>query len=119
MLRLLKNRNVGPHNARRILAAVGGGPHVSASTVAMLGPGKTVMTPQYVTASAHLLGYAPHDMVALAGVGPVIEDQPVHPASAEIATLAWNARLLSSEQIAQVVKAASEELEPAPPAVRD
>jgi hypothetical protein len=35
-----------------------------------------------VTAFAYLLGYRPHDMVALAGVGPVIEDVPVHPASA-------------------------------------
>jgi hypothetical protein len=45
MLRQLKNRNMRPYNAQ-ILFAVGGGPLVSASTVAMLGPGRTVMTPQ-------------------------------------------------------------------------
>ena len=50
LLRLLKNRNICLHNARRMLWEVAGGPYVSASTVAMLGPGKTVMTSQYVTA---------------------------------------------------------------------
>jgi hypothetical protein len=72
----------------------------------MLGPARVVMTPQYVTAFAHLLGYTPEDMVALAGVGPAVEDLRVHPASHEIATLAWNARHLSSEQIGRVVVAA-------------
>ena len=74
----------------------------------MLGPGKTVITPRYVTAFALLLGYTPQDMVALAGVGPVIENVSVHPASNEIAALAWNARRLSSDQIGHVVKTASE-----------
>ena len=46
----------------------------------MLGPGKVVITPQYVTAFAHLLGYPPGDMVALTGIGPVVEDARVHPA---------------------------------------
>jgi hypothetical protein len=105
MLRLLKNRNMRPYSAR-ILYAVGGGPYVSESTVAMLGPAKVVMTAQYVTAFAHLLGYTPTDMVALAGVGPAVEDLQVHPASREIAALAWAARHLSSDEIAQVMQAA-------------
>jgi hypothetical protein len=46
------------------------GPYVSDSTVAMLGRGKVLITPRYVTAFAHLLGYPPGDMVALTGVGP-------------------------------------------------
>ncbi|MFE9204272.1 XRE family transcriptional regulator [Micromonospora sp. NPDC007230] len=104
MLRLARNRNIRPWCAQ-ILYEVGGGPYVSASTVAMLGPGKTVITPQYVTAFAHLLGYTPGDMVALAGVGPAVEDAQVHPACAEIAALAWDARRLTSDQIAHVVRA--------------
>jgi hypothetical protein len=105
LLRLLRNRNMRPHNAR-LLAVVGGGPYVSDSTVAMLGTGRVVMTAQYVTAFAHLLGFAPQDMVALAGVGPVAADARAHPASAEIAALAWNARRFSSDQIKHVVETA-------------
>ena len=107
MLRLLRNRNIGPRNAR-ILMEVGGGPYVSDATITMLGAGKTVITPRYVTAFAHLLGYTPGDMVALAGVGPEIEDAPTHPASSEIAALAWNARRLSNDQLRHVRKAAKE-----------
>lgn len=113
LLRLLRNRNIRPYNPV-ILRAVGGGPWVSASTMAMLGPGEVVITPQYVTAFAHLLGYTPEDMVALAGVGPVLEDQPVHPASAELAALAWNARRLSSDQLVQVIEAVVQTLRSRP-----
>ena len=109
LLRLLTNRNIRPSKAK-ILFEVGGGPVVLDTTVAMLGPGKVVITPQYVTAFAHLLGYSPEDMVALAGVGPAVEDARVHPASTEIAALAWNARRLSSDQIAYVVDAARQML---------
>ncbi|MDG4801998.1 hypothetical protein [Micromonospora sp. WMMD980] len=105
LLRLLRNRNIHPQNAQ-ILQVVGNGPYVSDSTVAMLGPGKATITPQYVTAFAHLLGYPPGDMVALTGIGPVVEDARPHPASAEIAALAWHARLLNSKQLSQVIKAA-------------
>ncbi|WP_433081260.1 hypothetical protein ACQP1P_45545 [Dactylosporangium sp. CA-052675] len=45
-------------------------------------------------------------MVALSGVGPVVEDAHVHPASVEIAALAWKARRLTSEQLSEVVAAA-------------
>ncbi|GAA1892818.1 helix-turn-helix domain-containing protein [Asanoa iriomotensis] len=105
LLRLLRNRNIRPYCAR-ILYAVGGGPYVSESTVAGLGSGRVVITPQYVTAFAHLLGYRPGDMVALTGVGPVVDDAKTHPASVEIATLAWQARGLSSDQLAEVMAAA-------------
>jgi hypothetical protein len=80
------------------------GPYVSDSTVAMPGPARTVVTPQYVTVFARLLGYAPRDMVALAGIDPVVEDMHAHHAAAELAKLAWNARGLSSGQITYVVK---------------
>jgi hypothetical protein len=107
LLRLLKNRNIRPYNAY-VLAKVGGRPYVSDATVAGLGPGMVVITPQYVTAFAHLLGYDPEDMVALTGVGPVSEHARAHPASREIATLAWNARRLSGDQLRQVLQAARE-----------
>jgi hypothetical protein len=107
LLRLARNRNIRPYSAQ-LLHLIGGGPYVSDSTIGMLGPGKTVITPQYVTAFAHLLGYAPDDMVALVGVGPVVVDAPVHPASADLAALTWNARLLSDAQLAHVVAVADE-----------
>ncbi|GIF52066.1 hypothetical protein Afe04nite_66050 [Asanoa ferruginea] len=104
LLRLLRNRNIRP--TARILAEIGDGPYVSDSTVAMLGRGKVVITARYVTAFAHLLGIAPGDLVALTGVGPVRGDARVHPASTEIAALAWQARRLSSEQLSEVMDAA-------------
>jgi hypothetical protein len=107
LFRLARNRNIRPYNAR-VLYRVGGGPYVSDSTVAMLGPGKTVMTPQYVTAFAYLLGYPPEDMVALAGVGPAVTEASAHPDSADIASLAWIARRLSNDQLGHVLSVARE-----------
>ncbi len=105
LLRLLRNRNIRSRTAR-ILNAVGAGPYVSEAPVLGLGRGTVVITPQYVTAFAHLLGYPPGDLVALTGVGPVIEDARVHPASTEIAALAWQARRLDNEQLSTVLAAA-------------
>jgi hypothetical protein len=105
LVRLMHNRNMRPYSAR-LLCDVGGGPYVSDSTIGMLGRGKVVITPLYVTAFAHLLGYAPADMVALTGVGPVAQDARAHPASSEIAALAWQARHLTSEQLS-ALKAAT------------
>ncbi|MFD0599570.1 XRE family transcriptional regulator [Catellatospora coxensis] len=101
LIRLMRNRNIRPN--AWLLAQVGDGPYVSHSTVGMLGRGRVAVTPQYVTAFAHLLGYAPTDMVALTGVGPVYEQANPHPASAELAALAWNARRLTGAQLAHLV----------------
>ena len=105
LLRLLRNRNIRPYNAR-ILKEIGDGPYVSDSTVVGLGRGTVVITPQYVTAFAHLLGYPPSEMVALTGIGPVVKDARIHPASVEIAAMAWQARRFSSEQLSAVIAAA-------------
>jgi hypothetical protein len=107
LLRLLRNRNMNPNNAKNLLV-IGGGPYVSAPTVALLGPGKTVLTPEYVTGFANLLGYPPDLMVAIAGVGPVFEKPGAHPACADIAALAWNARRLDDDQIRQAARVARE-----------
>jgi hypothetical protein len=104
LLRLVRNRNIRPYNAR-LLMLIGDGPYVSPSTVAGLGVGRVVITPQYVTAFAHLLGYRPGDIVALTGVGPVVDDARRHPASVELAALAWQARRLTGEQLAEVMAA--------------
>lgn len=105
LLRMLRNRNITAYNAR-ILHAVGDGPYVSDATIAGLGTGRVVITAQYVTAFAHLLGYQPGDVVALTGVGPVVKDAQVHPASGDLAALAWQARRLSSGQLSDVMAAA-------------
>ena len=90
----------------RVISRESGTLDVSYSTVAGLGSGRVVITPQYVTAFAHLLGYQPRDIVALTGVGPIAEDAQKHPASTDIAALAWRARRLSSEQIGDILAAA-------------
>jgi hypothetical protein len=107
LVRLLANRNIRPYNAR-IVCEVGGGPYVSDSTISSLGAGRVVITPRYVSAFAHLLGYPPDVMVAVTGVGPVVTDLRVHPASAGLAALAWRARRLDGDQVLQVRRAASE-----------
>lgn len=104
-MRLLRNRNIRPYSAW-LLNAVGDGPYVSDSTIAQLGTGRVVITPQYVTAFAYLLGYRPGEVVALTGVGPVVEGARVPPEHAEIAALAWRARQLSSDQLSYVIAAA-------------
>lgn len=100
--RLMMNRNIPPYQAK-VLYFVGGGPLVSYSTVGQLGTGKVTLTPRYVTAFAHLLGYRPGDLAAITGVGPALEDQPRHRSAAQIAALAWNARHLTSDQIDHVL----------------
>ncbi|MEU8816559.1 hypothetical protein [Actinoplanes sp. NPDC048796] len=105
LVRLAGNRNIKPHNAR-VLLEVGGGPYVSDSTIWMLGAGRVVVTPLYVTAFAHLLGYDPGELVALAGVGPVAEQARPHPEHAALAALAWNARRLTGDQLRQALAAA-------------
>ncbi len=100
LVRLLKNRNIRPN--ARLLMEIGDGPYVADSTIGMLGPGRVAVTPRYVTAFAYLLGYPPREMVALTGVGPVDEDAMPHPASAELAALAWHARRLSSDQLSHL-----------------
>lgn len=100
LIRLLRNRNIRPN--ARLLLEIGDGPYVADSTIARLGPGLVVVTPRYVTAFAYLLGYTPAEMVALTGVGPVDEEAKPHPASAELAALAWQARGLSSEQLSHL-----------------
>jgi hypothetical protein len=107
LLRLLRNRNIRPHNAR-LLYDISHCLYVSDSTVWMLGPGHTTITRQFVTAFALLLGYTPDDMAGLIGFGPAAESPRAHPASAEIAALAWNARRLSSDQLMHVVAAVRE-----------
>ncbi|MCW6007419.1 helix-turn-helix transcriptional regulator [Micromonospora sp. CPCC 205371] len=107
LVRLLRNRNIRPRPyIAWLLHTIGDGPYVSDSTIAQLGTGRVVITPQYVTAFAYLLGYRPADVVALTGVGPVVEGARVHPEHAEIAALAWRARQLSSDQLSYVIAAA-------------
>lgn len=107
LVRLLGNRNIRPHNAW-ILGKVGGGPYVSDSTIWSLGAGRVAITPRYVTAFAHLLGYPPEVMVAVAGVGPAVPDLPAHPASTNLAELAWHARRLDREQVSHIRAVAGE-----------
>jgi hypothetical protein len=104
LLRLLRNRNIRPHNAR-LLHDISGCLYVSDSTVWLLGSGHTTITRQFVTAFALLLGYAPDDMAGLIGFGPAAESPHAHPAGAEIAALAWNARRLSSDQLMRALAA--------------
>ncbi|MEV4346405.1 hypothetical protein AB0J83_18205 [Actinoplanes sp. NPDC049596] len=105
LVRLAKNRNIKPHNAW-VMRKIAGGPYVSDSTIWSLGAGRVVVTPLYVTAFAHLLGYDPADMVALAGVGPVVENARPVPEHAALAALACDARRLTGDQIRQVLDAA-------------
>ncbi|OKI63422.1 hypothetical protein A6A27_26775 [Micromonospora sp. CB01531] len=100
MLRLLRNRNVGPYSPK-VLYFIGDGPMVSCSTMAMLGPGRTRLTPQYVTAFATVLGIPDDDLAAVAGVAAATD--PRLPRNhVELARVAWDARQLTGEQLSEV-----------------
>ncbi|MEU8051088.1 hypothetical protein [Micromonospora haikouensis] len=101
MLRLLRNRNVPPYSPK-VLYLIGDGPMVSSSTVAMLGPGRTKLTPQYVTAFATVLGFPANDLAAVAGVAAAT-DPRLHRNHAELARLAWDARRLTGDQVSEVL----------------
>lgn len=101
MLRLLRNRNIGPYSPK-VLYFIGDGPMVSSSTMAMLGPGRTRLTPQYVTAFATVLGIPDDDLAAVAGVAAAT-DPRLHRNHVELARLAWDARRLTGEQLPEVL----------------
>ncbi|MEU1238251.1 hypothetical protein [Micromonospora aurantiaca] len=101
MLRLLRNRNIGPYSPK-LLYLIGGGPMVSHSTVAMLGPGRTRLTPQYVTSFATVLGIPDDNLAAVAGVAAAT-DPRLHRNRVELARLAWDARRLTGEQLSEVL----------------
>ncbi len=97
LVRLLANRNIHPWNAR-LLLEVGDGPYVSNSTIVLLGRGRATITPQYVTAFAHLPGLPAADLAVLTGVEPAERSRP-HPHRAELAEVAWDARRLTEDQL--------------------
>lgn len=101
MLRLLRNRNIGPYSSK-LLYLVGGGPAMPAATTAMLGPGRTSLTPQYVTAFATVLGIRDDDLAAVAGVDPAAAPRR-HPDHGQLARLAWDARRLTDAQLSEVI----------------
>jgi hypothetical protein len=101
LLRLLRNRNIGPYSPRP-LHYIGDGPIVSYATMAMLGPGRTELTSQYVTAFAATLGVSDADLAAITGV-PAAAEAQLHRSHGELAQLAWDARRLTDGQLSQVL----------------
>ncbi|MEV0809730.1 hypothetical protein [Micromonospora sp. NPDC050200] len=101
MLWLLRNRNIGPYDPK-LLYLIGDGPMVSAFTMAKLGPGRTRLTPQYVTSFATVLGIPDDDLAAVAGVAAAT-DPRLHRNHVELARLAWDARRLTGEQLSEVL----------------
>ncbi|AEV84816.1 hypothetical protein ACWT_3793 [Actinoplanes sp. SE50] len=106
MLRLLRNRNIRPYSPK-VLYFIGNGPIVSHSTMAMLGPGRTKLTPQYVTAFATVLGIPADELAAVTGVAAAV-DPMLHGNHAELAELAWAARRLDGNQLAEALELATE-----------
>ncbi|WP_141722428.1 hypothetical protein [Micromonospora haikouensis] len=104
MLLLLRNRNIRPYSPK-VLYLIGDGPMVSSSTVAMLGPGRTKLTPQYVTAFATVLGFPADDLAAVAGIAAAA-DPRLHRSHVELAGLAWDARRLTGDQLSEVLNLA-------------
>lgn len=101
LLRLLRNRNIRPYSPR-VLYFIGDGPTVSYSTMAMLGRGRTQLTPQYVTAFASVLGVPENDLAVIVGVSAATETR-LHRNHVKLALLAWDARRLTGEQLSEVL----------------
>ncbi|WP_238017664.1 hypothetical protein KZZ52_49640 [Dactylosporangium sp. AC04546] len=100
--RLLENRNIRVDMATLMDA---GGPYLSTSTYAMALGGRTHLEQSLVDAFAWLLGIAPGDLVALAGVEPSARSQwpPEGEPVEGLAELAWAARRLDDEQLERLL----------------
>ncbi|MET7399522.1 hypothetical protein ABZS66_39165 [Dactylosporangium sp. NPDC005572] len=100
--RLLDNRNVRIDMAALMHA---GGPYLSTSTYGMALGGRTHLEQSLVDAFAWLLGIAPGDLVALAGVEPSTRSRwpPYGEPVPGLAELAWAARRLDDEQLEQLL----------------
>ncbi|MBU2670148.1 hypothetical protein KOI35_42270 [Actinoplanes bogorensis] len=106
MLRLLRNRNIRPYSPK-VLYLIGNGPVVSYSTMAMLGPGRTKLTPQFVTAFATVLGIPDDELAAVAGVAAAVGPKLLRN-HAQLAQLAWDARRLDDDQLSEAFELATE-----------
>jgi hypothetical protein len=104
LLRLLRNRNIRPYSAKT-LYLLGDGPVVSYSTVGMLGPGRTRLTPHFLSAFASVLNIPAHELSAIVGVAPATGLRP-HRHRVKLAQLAWDARRLTERQLDEVLNLA-------------
>jgi hypothetical protein len=80
---------------------------VAESKILRLGDGLVDVTPQYVTGFSYVLGIDAGDLAALTGVGPPTNGTRPHPHRAELAQIAWDARRLDDEQLAQTIHVAA------------
>ena len=101
LLGMFANRNLTRTSGVRALYAVSG-PVLSAATLGMVGHGRKELTPGLLTDFAHLLGVDAGDLAVLSGIGLPDGRPPHDPAIDDVAALLWEARRLSSAQVAML-----------------
>jgi hypothetical protein len=103
LMRMLHTRNLGPSNSAGLIAALTDGRiYWSGSAFQRIGTGDREVTPELLTAMAAAIDVPSGDLAALGGIRlPAVTTSP-DPVVAGAATLVWEARRLTADQVLQV-----------------
>jgi transcriptional regulator with XRE-family HTH domain len=101
LLRMLAHRNLTWAGGAKALYVVSG-PCLSAATLGGIGHGRMELTPDLLTAFAHVLGFAPAHLATLTDTPLPDGTPPPDRALTDVARLIWESRRLSSPQVTQL-----------------
>lgn len=99
LVRMLENRNLKWVSSAKVLYILGGSPPMSAHVIGALGQGRREITPRLVADFSAVLGISEGDLAAVGGMVNPGGRFPVSPAATESATLIWETRRLTREQV--------------------
>jgi hypothetical protein len=107
LMRLLHNRNLGLSDSAHVITELtNGGVYWSASAYRRIGLGERTVTPELMAGMIAALDIPAGDLTALGGISFPAADMPADPALHDAATLIWEARDLTEEQVRLVSKTA-------------
>ncbi|MFJ9446934.1 hypothetical protein ACIRRH_34505 [Kitasatospora sp. NPDC101235] len=103
LLKLAHSRNLKwACTAKALYAVTGGQIYLSASTIGGVGRGTVEATPELVAGFAGMLGIPAPDLAALGGIRLPDGLPPLHSRAADVATIIWEARRLTTAQLGEV-----------------
>ncbi|MFB7669321.1 hypothetical protein ACFC1R_36325 [Kitasatospora sp. NPDC056138] len=103
LLELTHSRNLTwTCTAKALYAVTGGRIYLAASTIGGIGRGTVEVTPELVAGFAGLLGIPARALAAAGGIRLPDDLPPLHPRAADVAAVIWEARRLTTAQLAEV-----------------
>ncbi|MFJ9777916.1 hypothetical protein ACIRVF_42875 [Kitasatospora sp. NPDC101157] len=103
LLQLTHSRNLAwTGTAKALYAVTGGRIYLSPSTIGGIGRGTVEATPELVAGFAGVLGIPAPDLAALGGIHLPDDLPPLHSRAADLATVIWEARRLTTAQLQDV-----------------